>query len=291
MRPVRLIAAAVCFVACAHGAPALAQLTDRETIPRELFDGFCASWGPPSKVFSGELPRDFPTELIPDHSRVVGAVVSINSTTAIFSVPDFGGAAAAVEGRAEKAGWHVRPYEMDGFIPSGAPELNGPRCHQGRALNVVPVQTPDSFLRIDLIENGACKEPPGALERRAMPLPHLQVPDGTWMTGNGSMSGGSSDGSSYEARSATIQSTLSADALAAQFSDQASRAGWHATLVTGRPDLGVWTFERRGDGDAELVALLTVFRLRDGEYFAQFQAGDSGGKRKVVTSTPSLPPR
>src|SRR5262249_33241664 len=117
MRPGQLAAAVVCLIAGVVPATVGAQPQGGDTIPRELFSGLYGSFGGPMQVLTGELPGNFPPELIPEHSRVVGGLVGI-TTVAIFAVPDPVGAASAVERQAERTGWTVRPYQVDGFLPA-----------------------------------------------------------------------------------------------------------------------------------------------------------------------------
>jgi hypothetical protein len=51
--------------------------------------------------------------------------------------------------------------------------------------------------------------------------------------------------------------------------------GLMPTPVTRTSDLGVRTFERPDPNGGSFVALLTVFRLREGEFSTQFEASSS----------------
>lgn len=298
MRSVVWATATVCLMSCAAPEVVCAQAPDRESVPPELFDALCGYFGPvSSRVTSGELPEGFPKELIPQHGHVVGGLAG-PTTMVVFEVSDPVGAASAVERQARAAGWAPRAFRPSGFTSAEPYESNGPLCRDGRSLNVFSVPGSSVLLRVDLSDNPSCKGDGQATGVQQSRLPVFRAPDGTMMSGGGSMTGGwvmggsgSVGGPSYEAASATMQSSSSAAELGAHFADEARRAGWRPTPVTQTPTLDVWTFEREGEAEAGSVALLTVFRIHDGEYFAQFEAGFGRGGVIVTAPSPTTPPQ
>ncbi len=196
------------------------------------------------RLFLGKIPENLPIEVpIPEQSRVVGTLARSETQVEIVLESDLTPEEIFSFYRAQltSLGWHepegMWPHHAGGFLHSDfGPHMNITFCQEpggaGLTLNILQLESTTTDVRLNLSldrEMNPCAQQ--AMMRRHMRhhemyeiIPPLIPPRGAQQSG---WSGGSSSDEVHT--TATLKTTLALDALAKQYADQLSQAGWTQT--------------------------------------------------------------
>lgn len=229
------------------------------------------------QLLLGALPPDFPGDIpLPTGSRVIGSLVADKPIVVLNTDQDDEAVIAFYEKQLAALGWIMPepslPERHGGFLESG-PSFVGRMPRQGTALyrndgpslQISAYKTPNGHTRVLLIltPNGARelrRNDRGMGSPREMydMLPRIEPPPNTQQYQGGGSAG--SDNIEVEAR---IESHLDLSTLAAHYTAQLERGGWHRTdgEENGPVAWSTWNFE---DEDKEpWRSLFVIFKRPD----------------------------
>lgn len=273
IRAVPSLVAGLLPVVCVH--PASAQ-GEPSTIPIVVAQAmaFEPSFLGRPQFFSGQLPPDWPTTLVPPGAKVLGGGVVGNATmyrvrAAVFEfAPGFSlrevfEPLLARAGYAKPAAAAVHPRD-GGFVETAAPPSpNAAFCNGSTAATFGAVDTVGAphAVALYLLEGEPGKQlcvpqQNAAATARRFPVtvPLLMPPPGAMLAG-----GGSSWGGSGGEMTSSFRTTMPTDSILAHYSAQLVAGGWKRE---GRPGLGdgvsVQRFALREGQDPWTGALIVV---------------------------------
>jgi hypothetical protein len=243
----QVIRAGMVLLACAAAAgldaqqPARGAADSPATVPSELAIALMTGFMGPStgepRIAVGQLPPDFPPDLLPRlDGRVLGGATMprgsfVRHIVIIASPAAADSALGALRATLERSGWH-RPEEpeMQGFVPTG---MDRPMilCRDSLYIgtSVAPRPAGGSRLRLDVsqVRGETFGGPCGARRDRRfgpsrdVPVPALRAPIGA--SSHGQSSSGGADGRTLTTR---LHTTLAPAALVAHYAAQLREGGW-----------------------------------------------------------------
>ncbi len=240
----RLLFTTLATAALAASAGAQSRAPQPDSIPRELVEAllrpYVGTYPGTSQFVIGHVPAELERFIyVPRDARVLGGLVSQQSTSAIFLVR---GAMDKVMGdmasELPKLGWNPPPNDPTGrgwgFVPARNATMNGSGleyCHIGQSLQITPVPLPEGMLQITAsVYNfgGRCATQAtfvGGRPPQTLPLPTLVNPMGVVMYTSACNSPiaalGGGNGTAER-----VQTTLTDAQLLDTFAKQLADSGW-----------------------------------------------------------------
>jgi hypothetical protein len=256
-----------------------AQATQSDWISKDLVAALLGEgpFGRPGSIVAGAPPRQFPPELIPPRTQVLGHLPRGNAASTIL-VNDWPAATAIDSLRA-----HVR---ASGFTP--APETQGtaeggfvswrslpsstffcrdrefvgiaanPRTGGGSRLTIVHTTEPGTPCAPQPADPNARR----GLMPDGISVPTLGPPPDAVVVTAGMSRGGSVSGVTNFQMEATASTRLSVAEVLAHYSQQMRLAGWESVDSATTPTAGIHTFTRKNDAGHlwTLQIMATTFR-------------------------------
>ncbi|GJM13281.1 MAG: hypothetical protein DHS20C12_16840 [Pseudohongiella sp.] len=300
-------------VSLVAGLPSLADTEFEDSIPIDvaevLFDSTLTGQ---IEIFS-DLIDDFPPFTMPDDFSVIGSVVQSGSSRVVLSTNlPHDQALQQLQDSFEQEGWlefpNFRPPVRDsGFVAPVPVIMHIPNsfCHDDFGRVSISSSERGAISHFALARHNSFGNPQGScvsqismqeMQMAQMGLrrgihqymPRMEVPETENIRPSGAFIGGgsSSSGNSVETE-INLSSDLDIEELYEHFADQIVEQDWQvdSEVVGGRSATGIWT--KSPSAEMELVGMLSVLEVAEGEYELQFRLrveGDVGGQGSVGIS-------